>query len=155
HVKQVCGSLGGATRKDRCELIEHLKPHALDSTVLNLKMSWDLDEPKEISRNKLVQERPLLVDCQFVSSGPEDDCQQQWHNSGRHAVRWSLSYSVPTGETNTAGLWDGPTLNWTVTLTGGTFKGRTVNEADGGNHVDTCHYDGSPFSSYAGIQGTA
>src|SRR5262249_22070312 len=48
-----------------------------------------------------------------------------------------------------------PTLNWTVTLTGGTFKGRTVNEADGGNHVDTCHYDGSPFSSYAGIQGTA
>jgi hypothetical protein len=81
---------------------------------------------------------------------------------GIYTAQFSLSYVNPTGEEtadpNQVGHWGDP--GWQtafvfasyLTVPGGVnLAGRTLQESDGGNASDTCHYGGSPIDEWTGV----
>jgi hypothetical protein len=71
---------------------------------------------------------------------------------GRTEYPMTLSYEMPTGETSSFESFFLFIGRFKGHLTGSaTFSGRVLHEGDGGNHVDTCHYPGSPIDEYIGV----
>jgi hypothetical protein len=66
----------------------------------------------------------------------------------------TVTYLVPTGETTIENAWSDafPTAyKWRGRLSGGSFVGRRVQEEEGGNDVDTCHFPQSIYPPAAGL----
>jgi hypothetical protein len=65
----------------------------------------------------------------------------------------TLSYTIPTGETNAEPTWSAQYATFTATLAG-TFKGRKVAEFNGDGFIfDDCYYIGSPRDPFISVTG--